>query len=613
MPIICLKNTHYYTYIMSAQVSKSNEDNTFNSWFFGSTEMVEKTISLVVLSIEIALLFFHTDSDSYYIFTGLNLFFSFFIYLTLSDNGKILSVMKKRFKTTSEEDELKIKNNDVSQADYDKKKAERDNYLKLLRQAKLKYVSLKKQIKQIPRNLDKEDKNKVFYERIKEEYYQVKDLKIRLEQKCEEINKDKTIIIFDKIASDDGANIMIEQFKSIKYAWLFTSLLYALFMLEHFLNEHPYQLLIDSGPIKKILADIDWQQISKLATAALSLIGVYYYIVAYYVMYYPTLGKSGKGTEKIQYRNTMWWWGVIVSVLILYASSYGHDKSYQELHGGKIIFESNNYPGDSVILIGSNCVSNSSRAVFLSDQEHISSYSVLNATRYRMGAYTPDSMKIDTSKRTAVQVASLIINLDTLHKRDLVIIDSLHSSIELTSVKGNAQSAHFELVANGTGALDIKACRNVKDATISIRSSDNAETATDFAFLSITGLLSALALCFFVARFESITFKTPPWVLMILYMYAVIQGFLVILDPDFIKQNELLKLTQHSVTQIVYFLALVGKITLYIYILGTFSTKRLFYYFKRTHIQIEEADEKWHDYLEEVREYDVLDKTETGK
>ena len=85
-------------------------------------------------------------------------------------------------------------------------------------------------------------------------------------------------------------------------------------------------------------------------------------------------------------------------------------------------------------------------------------------------------------------------------------------------------------------------------------------------------------MCFFVGRFESLTFQTPSWVLIVLYFYAVIQGFLVILNVDFLKENELLLSAHDTISKFVYFIALLGKVVLYVYIIGLFSTKRLFYY-----------------------------------
>lgn len=88
-----------------------------------------------------------------------------------------------------------------------------------------------------------------------------------------------------------------------------------------------------------------------------------------------------------------------------------------------------------------------------------------------------------------------------------------------------------------------------------------------------SGIFSALAMCLLVARFESTKMQSPLGLLIILYLYAIIQsvfGLFGIVVASF-----------HYLTDdFAYTIALLGKTMLYLFILWIYSTKRIYFYFE---------------------------------
>ena len=89
----------------------------------------------------------------------------------------------------------------------------------------------------------------------------------------------------------------------------------------------------------------------------------------------------------------------------------------------------------------------------------------------------------------------------------------------------------------------------------------------------ISGILNALAMSLLIARFESHEMRSPLGILVTLYIYALIQSVFGLFGITIGSLH-------FFVDDFAYFVALVGKTILFLYLYWVFSTKRLTQYFE---------------------------------
>ena len=508
-------------------VTKERQEvKNFNEWLNKGGDLIEKIVSIVVLIVELILLFFHNvdESISFYLFTGLNLSFSLFIWYTfVKGRNNMFYTLDEEF-GLKESDELK------------KYKEDED--------------------------LEKKPNSKAAKERFKEK-------------------ENIYIKSFSNTDAIDG-NLLIQQFSHIRYAWLFTAILYIFIIINH--------LLFNDSEVNKDLIYLKpWFNGGILM---INLLSTYFYLVAYHVTYYSPLKNPrneypDKSIEEIpqyfHFKKTSWWFGLMFLILIGYISSYNYYKldSYKFSH---IVLCENNKgtkPASNYIRITGEkvLIMKDENSTIINDPDENQTFVIQQTDHFHND--------LDTLK----------IVIDELHKKQITLIDTIHRNFLVTSHNNKITEGKLTIVAAKKDAsIHFDSDKKIKNIEFQIKNPENNASAIDFIFQIITGILSALIMCFFVGRFESLTFQTPPWILVILYFYAVIQGFLVILNVDFIKENEFLISAHDKISKLVFFVALLGKVVLYIYLIGLFSTKRLFYYFNHIKKEIEEMEQNCEDY-----------------
>ena len=524
------------------------ERNNFKYWLGGRGESTEKVVSVVVLLVEIALLFWHNvdENVSFYIFTGLNCFFSFFIYITFVDKEwNFFSTVGKKFQLASNYEHPRYKVVRVSED------------------------SLKKKLEK-----EKENNPGLVDSGIKQ------DLVIGGEEIKEQLK------FYERESS--FANKLIEQFCVIKYAWLFTGVLYILFILNHYLFSVPggskqYSFLIP---------------VFSAGTIVVSLISAYFFLAAYYVMYYNSIDYTSDVNSNVNkylhIKKTIWFLGVVLFILISYIFFYNYYKPGNPERINKVELGSKLGNTDYIVLVGEKVNMVRNDAYVIHDLEDQTKYSITPQCNSDLGCDTLD------------------IEVGPTHKKNINIIDMYHKYFYIHSCCNDSIDGKLQITANKPGSkIRAKIDDKVREVKVVFHSGDEKGNVVDFIFQCITGLMSALIMCFFVGRFESMTFQTPVWVLTVLYFYAVIQGFLVMLDVDFLKENDFLLSAHEKISKIVYFIALMGKVVLYIYIQGIFSTKQLFNYFVVTRYQKSENEMSWERqwaHINSEDKYSPLDK-----
>lgn len=518
---------------MSSDKNFKEGVTSFNGWLSGGGDLVEKIVSLIVLVIEIALLFLHNvdENVSFYLFTGLNLSFSLFIwYSFVRKRNNLIYTFDSEFGLLKNKDVFPHNNN--------------DGYHEKL----TKY----------------NDEGK-------------KDEKLKKELKEKYSNS------FTKTDAENG-NRLIKQFSTIRYAWLFTGLLYIVIILNHWLfNEGSNSKSLDY--LKPIL---------NCAIIIINLTSTYFYLVAYYVMYYLPINKPKNDfttksvddiPQNIYIKKTVWWFGLVFLIFILYIFCYNYFDIENNKHSYSLICENKTNKIDTLRITGENIdlLGNTKSKVYLSESDE------------------RQTIVIGSLYEKENKNHEIYIEIDKLHKKRITIIDTIHKSYILSAYNNIPIDGNIEIIAQKKDAkINFKSDSKINNIEFHVRSKFENSNAIDFVFQIITGILCALIMCFFVGRFESLTFQTPSWVLIVLYFYAVIQGFLVILNVDFLKENELLLSAHDTISKFVYFIALLGKVVLYVYIIGLFSTKRLFYYFVVTHKERNDMKNNWKNYWKRI-------------
>jgi hypothetical protein len=133
-------------------------------------------------------------------------------------------------------------------------------------------------------------------------------------------------------------------------------------------------------------------------------------------------------------------------------------------------------------------------------------------------------------------------------------------------------------------------------------------------FLSeyICGVINSVVFILLIARFENKLLDIPPFILCIMYVYAILQtclpfvsgvaeetfGNYIIVSPD-------AKTALDSFGNIVLLICLVGKITLSIVMLYVLNTKRIFYYFMALRRIHDEEEKNWGKFFPLVDDFSV--------
>lgn len=129
----------------------------------------------------------------------------------------------------------------------------------------------------------------------------------------------------------------------------------------------------------------------------------------------------------------------------------------------------------------------------------------------------------------------------------------------------------------------------------------NYKLAT-FYFEFFCGIVNAIVMMMLFARFESRLLGINPFIILLLYVYAILQTSL----PLITENNLLLPYSQNNNTghntensnsaflvTLILSICLLGKIIFYNIIVYLYQTKRLFYYFLITKLNFDKEDTNW--------------------
>src|SRR5712692_710598 len=132
-----------------------------------------------------------------------------------------------------------------------------------------------------------------------------------------------------------------------------------------------------------------------------------------------------------------------------------------------------------------------------------------------------------------------------------------------------------------------------------------ATNANDGLFISefLCGVVNAVVLILLVARFENRLLDIPPWVLGILYVYAILQTCLPFVSGNFLAKESQFKHFSEEFGSIVLTLCLFGKVTLSAVLLYVLSSKRIFYYFMTLRKIHEDEEQNWGAFKELVSDF----------
>lgn len=623
-------------------VTNKSDAMEFGEWLKGRGDNFEKVVSIVVLTIEILLLFVHNiDKDtSFYIFTFLNCLFCFFIWISFTQKkGNFLYTLSMEFglsrkykivkKISNQSDagnlllqaNIEEKVEIINDLEYNLKNKDLFPYkFTILRKVVL-IETHDEKIEEFEIENDRIEKNlhKILSEKFLSESLHsrmeinkpkidsisfllelvvadvkfiigdnynvtiVKEEELRLDPDLQKIKDNVTSLVlkckrelFESSFTNEEANngnVLIKQFAYVRFAWFFTGLLYIVFILNHY-------YLVDEH------SRTDLQHLRPWANAfvvILTLLSTYFYLVAYYVMYNRTLRKVPSGSDnndsnsnikQMHFSRTSWWLGVVFIVSMGYVFLYNYIKPAESDKQNQIVCNHDGFEPDHLHLTGLNTIlMNNQPPIVISDSKSNQTYFIKKGFN-------------------VINSDTLIVDVDRYHDKRLTLIDSVHKVFILNVLSDVEVGGKLEIRASEPKSIFISD-NKLKNALFLVKSPDDTGYSVDFIFQCITGLFSALIMCFFVGRFESMTFKTPSWILVILYFYAVIQGFLVILDDSFMRQSDFLIDAHSQITQFVFFFALLGKVILYIYIVWLYSSKRLFYYFIESRRELDYINPRW--------------------
>jgi hypothetical protein len=132
------------------------------------------------------------------------------------------------------------------------------------------------------------------------------------------------------------------------------------------------------------------------------------------------------------------------------------------------------------------------------------------------------------------------------------------------------------------------------DVVVTLRSPRDGIFISEF----ICGVVNAVVFILLIARFENKILDIPPWILCLLYVYAILQTCLPFvtenpLTTEIMAKNAELKKTIEEFRGIVLTICLVGKVTLCAVILYVLTSGRIFYYFITLRKIHDEEEENW--------------------
>jgi hypothetical protein len=117
----------------------------------------------------------------------------------------------------------------------------------------------------------------------------------------------------------------------------------------------------------------------------------------------------------------------------------------------------------------------------------------------------------------------------------------------------------------------------------------------------ICGSINAIVFILFIARFENKRIDIPPFVLCILYLYAVLQTFLPLVTGSF-KAEEGMEEFLHKFSSVIFTLCLLGKIVLVAVVSYALTSKKFFYYFITYKKLFDEEQNNWKKFEHEIKE-----------
>lgn len=126
----------------------------------------------------------------------------------------------------------------------------------------------------------------------------------------------------------------------------------------------------------------------------------------------------------------------------------------------------------------------------------------------------------------------------------------------------------------------------------------------------ICGVVNAVVFILLIARFENKILDIPPWILCLLYVYAILQTCLPFVTENFLTKemleaNKDFKKFLESFSGIVLLLCLVGKVTFSAVLLYVLNSKRIFYYFMTLRKIHAEEEGHWVEFYRLIKDFPI--------
>jgi hypothetical protein len=132
---------------------------------------------------------------------------------------------------------------------------------------------------------------------------------------------------------------------------------------------------------------------------------------------------------------------------------------------------------------------------------------------------------------------------------------------------------------------------------LELRITSSPESGFDFVHQIsklISGICGGVAMALFVGRFQSKFLKSPSQLIVILYLYTVIQVLFVFYGNTGLEDEVLTALVIHA--------ALFLKSLLILYMFWLFQSGRLLFYLVRVRRAAKQVDSEWHKFREVLRD-----------
>jgi hypothetical protein len=118
----------------------------------------------------------------------------------------------------------------------------------------------------------------------------------------------------------------------------------------------------------------------------------------------------------------------------------------------------------------------------------------------------------------------------------------------------------------------------------------------------LCGVVNAVVFILLIARFENKILDIPPFILCILYLYAILQTCLPFVTNTNLGFNEEFAV---GFSNIVLKLCLFGKVTLAAVLLYVLNSKRIFYYFMTLRKLHEEEEKHWEEFSDLIEPFSI--------